>query len=72
MLQTNLIEVFCYLFAVIPRDCTDIWNFFGTMISGIYTVYVGSNDRPLTVYCDMNTTSGGWTVSATITVRLTL
>ena len=50
---------------VLPRDCTDIWNLIGTVLSGVYTVYTGSNYRPLTVYCDMNTTSGGWTVSET-------
>ena len=47
----------------LPRDCTDIWNLIGTKLNGVYTVYVGIDKRPLTVYCDMSTTSIGWTVS---------
>jgi Fibrinogen beta and gamma chains, C-terminal globular domain len=55
------------MFAAIfkPRDCVDIQSNVSTK-SGVYTVYIGSTQRPLTVYCDMNTTSGGWTVSETI------
>ena len=53
-------------FTVLPRDCTDIWNLIGTKLSGVYTVFIGNDNRPLTVYCDMSTTSDGWTVSETM------
>ena len=59
------------IFAVVPRDCADIQKTIGN-ISGVYMVYVGSNYRPLTVYCDMNTTSGGWMVSGTTRLKTLL
>ena len=61
-MEKNLPGALCFVFAVVPRDCADIQNTVAN-ISGVYTVYIGSNYRPVSVYCDMTTTSGGWTVS---------
>ena len=55
----------CSILAVPRRDCADIQSS-GLTTSGVYTVYVGSNSTALTVFCDMNTTTGGWTVSETV------
>ena len=46
-----------------PRDCNDVWYFTGKTqsMSGVYTVFVGNDERPLSVYCEMTTTDG-WTV----------
>ena len=51
------------------RDCAEIQSN-GSTTSGVYTVFVGSNYRPLTVYCDMKTTSSGWTVRKIFTMEL--
>ena len=44
-----------------PRDCTDVYAG-GNTTSGLYTVYIGLSFKPVTVYCDMDTACGGWTV----------
>ncbi|XP_045176070.2 ficolin-2-like [Mercenaria mercenaria] len=44
-----------------PRDCQDIKNE-GHQTTGIYTIYPGAGQREIRVRCDMDTTTGGWTV----------
>jgi Fibrinogen beta and gamma chains, C-terminal globular domain len=50
-----------------PRDCSDLRPH--TSISGVYTIYIGVMQRPLLVYCDMQTDGGGWTVIKTLFSR---
>ncbi|XP_053383665.1 microfibril-associated glycoprotein 4-like [Mercenaria mercenaria] len=44
-----------------PQDCRDIQND-GHRSTGIYTIYPRQRPRGIQVRCDMDTTSGGWTV----------
>ena len=55
-------RLFVFAANVKPRDCADIQSS-GSNTSGVYTVYTRCSDCPLMVYCDMTTTSGGWTVN---------
>lgn len=44
------------------RNCNDLLNA-GQRVSGLYTIFLGpDDDTGKTVYCDMDTDGGGWTV----------
>ncbi|XP_056010014.1 fibrinogen C domain-containing protein 1-like [Ostrea edulis] len=49
-----------FLSALLPQDCQDIlWS--GTRDNGVYTIYPRGTGG-FSVYCDMKTAGGGWTV----------
>ncbi|KAG7494100.1 hypothetical protein JOB18_022929 [Solea senegalensis] len=43
------------------RDCADAYKA-GQSVSGLYHIYIGNRTEPVQVYCDMETSRGGWTV----------
>nr|XP_054772280.1 microfibril-associated glycoprotein 4-like [Lytechinus pictus] len=46
-----------------PRDCADIKIVGRSNPNGVYLIYPDGEDAiPITVYCDMETENGGWTV----------
>lgn len=50
-----------------PRDCADLLQT-GRNKSGVYKIWPVSRvteEKAIDVYCDMDTTGGGWTVSST-------
>ena len=57
-------KVFVWFFiaAFVPRDCLDV-QLSGRRSSGMYSVYITGNSAPTRVYCDMETSGGGWLVS---------
>lgn len=48
----------------LPVDCDDIHQHDNNTASGVYTIYPAGPAAPLKVHCDMDTSGGGWTVSA--------
>ncbi|KAF1392160.1 hypothetical protein PFLUV_G00049680 [Perca fluviatilis] len=43
------------------RDCADAYKA-GQSVSGLYNIYIGNRTEPVQVFCDMETSGGGWTV----------
>ncbi|XP_066520492.1 angiopoietin-4 [Hoplias malabaricus] len=43
------------------RDCAEIYKT-GLNTSGVYQIYTGDNTEPTKVFCDMETSGGGWTL----------
>ncbi|KAG7270248.1 hypothetical protein CRUP_013965 [Coryphaenoides rupestris] len=43
------------------RDCADIYKA-GHLTSGLYDIYISNTSHPVQVYCDMETSGGGWLV----------
>ena len=46
------------------EDCSELRNEIGAS-SGVYTIYIESNDQYIDVYCDMEFDGGGWMVRET-------
>lgn len=49
-------------FCLGPRNCKELLAK-GRTLSGWYAIYPGVADDSITVFCDMDTDGGGWTVS---------
>lgn len=51
--------------APLPKDCSEIQ---AGSCSGVYTI-LPKNGPKIAVFCEMNTISGGWTVSETYLLK---
>ncbi|XP_068578210.1 angiopoietin-4 [Cebidichthys violaceus] len=43
------------------RDCADVYKA-GHSVSGLFNIYIVNRTEPVQVFCDMETSGGGWTV----------
>ncbi|XP_062592614.1 angiopoietin-2-like [Saccostrea cucullata] len=53
------------------KDCKDLYNNINT-VSGVYAIYPFGNNSKVSVFCDMVTEGGGWTVRYFILLSLSL
>ena len=59
-LKLRYFIVFFFVFVRPPASCSDLVEQEAISESGLYTIFVAGED--VTVWCDMETYGGGWTV----------
>ena len=60
----NLMFFRCQYRPTSHEDCRELRNEIGVS-SGVYTIYIESDDQYIDVYCDMEFDEGGWVVRET-------